>query len=280
MTAWAGQFQSSLVEQIPRVLALLDKNPLSPTFGCFDRKYWQYKIIDFPSGMAQELVLPLVYAWQLPDPGNPYYHNERIRHYIDGCVNFHERCTHRDGGMDDYFPGERALGATAYATAALSETLLLLGSPASSVPAAVLTSGSFLARHREAGALANHLAIAALALHNLFRLTQDRQWSDAAQACLARLAALQDAEGWFMEYEGCDLGYQTVTIEFLASTKCWRGPARSWPTSRTRTARWAVNTAAATPTIFIPADSPCWPLISRRRPVSCTRTCADDGRVR
>ena len=33
-------------------------NPHSPTYGCFDRNYWHYRIIDFPSGMAQEFVLP------------------------------------------------------------------------------------------------------------------------------------------------------------------------------------------------------------------------------
>ena len=50
--------------QIPRVLTLQDRDPSSPTYGCFDRNYWHYRTQDFPSGMYQELALPLaqVYA--------------------------------------------------------------------------------------------------------------------------------------------------------------------------------------------------------------------------
>ena len=33
---------------------------------------------------------------------------------------------------------------------------------------------------------------------------------------LDRLLSWQNEEGWFQEYEGCDLGYQTLTISFLA----------------------------------------------------------------
>ena len=52
--------------EIPKFLTLLDRNPHSPTYGCFDRNYWHYRIIDFPSGMAQAFVWPLALAWPLP----------------------------------------------------------------------------------------------------------------------------------------------------------------------------------------------------------------------
>ena len=58
MTNDKDLFASEAIAQIPKILTLLDRNPHSPTYGCFDRNFWQYKIIDFPSGMAQEFVLP------------------------------------------------------------------------------------------------------------------------------------------------------------------------------------------------------------------------------
>ena len=52
-------FVREALAQIPKILTLLDRNPHSPTYGCFDRNFWHYKIIYFPSGMSQEFVYPL-----------------------------------------------------------------------------------------------------------------------------------------------------------------------------------------------------------------------------
>ena len=46
-------------EQIPRLLGLLDRNPLSCTYGCFDRQYWHYRTSDFACTRSQEAVLTL-----------------------------------------------------------------------------------------------------------------------------------------------------------------------------------------------------------------------------
>ena len=45
-------FANAALAQIPKILTLQDRNPHNPHYGCFDRNYWQYKIIDFPSGMS------------------------------------------------------------------------------------------------------------------------------------------------------------------------------------------------------------------------------------
>ena len=62
-TANRDLFAREAIGQIPKILTLLDRNPHSPTYGCFDRNFWHYKIIDFPSGMAQEFVWPLTLAY-------------------------------------------------------------------------------------------------------------------------------------------------------------------------------------------------------------------------
>jgi len=208
--------QNKIAGQLPRVLTLLDKNPYSPTRGCFDRKYWHYKIIDFPSGMQQELVLPLAYAFSTDFPGNRLYKLERVREYLEGIFLYHRRSCHADGSLDDYFPHERAFGATAYALAALTEAALLSQACPEEALESFERSGAFLSQYREPGTLSNHLAIASLALTNLQALTGNIRWKTASLGLVEDLGALQHSEGWFPEYQGCDLGYQTVTVEFLA----------------------------------------------------------------
>lgn len=205
-----------ILENIPRILSLLDKNPYSSTFGSFDRKYWHYKIIDFPSGMQQELILPLAYVWKTDFEGNRYYRLSRIRDYLAGIFLYHSKNCHSDGSLDDYFPYERAFGATAYALAALTESALLTNLCPDSAIKSFEKSGNFLASYREAGRLSNHLAIAATALINLYLLTGKSAYRDSSDRVVNELFKRQNIEGWFIEYEGCDLGYQTVTIEFLA----------------------------------------------------------------
>ena len=52
-------FAREALALIPKILTLQDRNAHSPTYGCFDRNFWHYKIIDFPSGMAAEFVIPV-----------------------------------------------------------------------------------------------------------------------------------------------------------------------------------------------------------------------------
>ncbi len=100
--------------QIPKLLTLLDRNPHSPTYGCFDRNFWQYKIIDFPSGMAQEFVWPLALAYDTPVASNPFYRQPAIRDWVEAGILYAAQSAHQDGSCDDYFPYERAGGAAAF----------------------------------------------------------------------------------------------------------------------------------------------------------------------
>jgi hypothetical protein len=55
-----------------------------------------------------------------------------------------------------------------------------------------------------------------LALYNVYLLTDETIFLQGAQRALARLLSWQSVEGWFPEYAGCDPGYHTATIDFLA----------------------------------------------------------------
>lgn len=206
------------IRYLPRILELVDRNRLSPTYGCFDRSYWHYRTSDFPSGMAQEAVLPLALAYTLEHPENRFYHEERLRELVEAGIEFARRSSHRDGSCDDYFPFERAAGASAFSLYACTEAALILGLSRPEWTPFFKKRAKYLADegYRESGVLSNHKALIILALYNVFLLTGDPSIKKQAEEKLDHLLTLQTQEGWFPEYGGCDPGYLTFTIDFLA----------------------------------------------------------------
>lgn len=202
---------------IPKILGLLDRNRLSPTYGCFDKAFWHYRTACFPSGMAQELVLPLALVYRYAFAGGAaFYRQPVLKEWVCAGVRYANSSAHRDGSCDDYFPYERALGAVAFSLYACTESALLLELQAPEFESFFIRRGYWLLDYDEAGRLANHHALAVLALYNVYLYTGHESFKQGAQKRLSRLLSWQSAEGWFPEYEGCDPGYHTATIDFLA----------------------------------------------------------------
>jgi hypothetical protein len=202
--------------QIPKILTLQDRNPHSPTFGCFDRNFWHYKILDFPSGMAQEFVWPLALAYTLDAPANPFYRRPALRDWVEAGIRFAAKSAHPDGSCDDYFPYERAGGAAAFSLLACLESAELVGLADDSVMGFFGRRAEWLSRHNESGRLTNHQALIALCLTLAGRALGTSRWDARRDERLARVLAWQSSEGWFQEYEGCDPGYHTLTLSVLA----------------------------------------------------------------
>lgn len=209
-------FLENALEHIPKILTLQDRNPHSPTFGCFDRNYWHYKIIDFPSGMAQEFVFPLALVYSLQFENNPYYGQQSVRDWIIAGMRFAARSAHNDGSCDDYFPYEKAGGATAFSLLASIQSYILLNMDDQPLLDFFEKRADWLANHEESGQLANHQALIILCLDLLSNLLKTNKWREFREKKLNKLLSWQDEEGWFQEYEGCDPGYHTLTISTLA----------------------------------------------------------------
>ena len=209
-------FAREALAQIPKILTLLDRNAHSPTYGCFDRNFWHYKIIDFPSGMAQELVWPLALAMTCDAQENPYFKREVFREWIEAGILFAARSAHADGSCDDFFPYEKAGGAAAFSLLACVESYVLLGLRNEEMLRFFHRRAEWLARHHESGRLTNHQALIALCLEQVGRLLSTGVWEKAKEKRLRRVLKWQDDEGWFQEYEGADPGYHTLTIGLLA----------------------------------------------------------------
>ncbi|MBB4640613.1 hypothetical protein [Rhizorhapis suberifaciens] len=204
--------------EIPKILTLLDRTPFSRTYGCFDRIYWHYRMIDFPCGMSQEFVYPLALAWCLNVPNNPYYQAPAIRDFVEAGIRFAARSAHSDGSCDDYYPFERAAGAAAFSLLACLEAASLIGLQNDpEIRAFFRKRAGWLATHKEAGRLSNHEALIVANLIRMSALDGDI-WEAPLRARAARLLSWQDEEGWFDEYGGADPGYLSLTIGLLADS--------------------------------------------------------------
>jgi hypothetical protein len=201
---------------IPKILTLQDRNRLSPTYGCFDRNFWHYKIIDFPSGMAQEFVWPLALCHALDLPENPFRKSDTIAEWVRAGILYAARSAHPDGSCDDYFPYEKAGGAAAFSLLACVESAALLGIDDPDIREFFTRRTDWLAGHHESGRLTNHQALIVLCIDRVSALLGTTRWSGARETRLQRVLEWQSPEGWFQEYEGCDPGYHTLTISLLA----------------------------------------------------------------
>jgi len=209
-------FAREALAQIPKILTLQDRNVHSPTYGCFDRNFWHYKIIDFPSGMAAEFVWPLALAYSLNVEGNSFYQQASIREWAIAGIHYAARSAHEDGSCDDYFPYEKAAGAAAFSLLATIEAATLLNADDPDIRDFIVNRADWLAGHHESGQLTNHQALIVLCLERAGRFLKTNRWEVLKQKRLARVFEWQNSEGWFQEYEGCDPGYHTLTIGILA----------------------------------------------------------------
>ena len=48
---------------VPHLTQLVDRNPYSPTYGCFDREYWHYRTLDFPFDEVAIASPPMTADW-------------------------------------------------------------------------------------------------------------------------------------------------------------------------------------------------------------------------
>lgn len=196
-----------------RCLSRLDKRPWSPTYGCFDRDYWHYKTIsEFPRANFQQAVWALALLYKHEFPHNPFAGQTIVLDWIRAALLFWTGMRHRDGSVDEWFVNERSFCATAFNTAAVAQTLLLVRdnldrNTVKTVTAAAMKSADWLVAHPNR-AVANQSLAAGVALCALQH--------PAAADWLTQTLAMQTDEGWFPEYNGADFGYSLLQLDLLA----------------------------------------------------------------
>lgn len=212
----AARFQTYVEHQLPRVLTQLDRDPDSPTFGCFDRNYWHYKIRDFPSTILQQGLFTLEAMRQGRVALPP---TETIDQWCVGAVNALARQVDRQGRVNEYYPFEAGYPPAAFGLYAAGRVLLDWQQQAPHLLAQVHQAplrrlAHHLAQRVERGATNQQAAgLAGLALAARVGLLPDQ--ADRLETLASLIFQEQHPEGWFNEYGGPDFGYLTVTLDAL-----------------------------------------------------------------
>jgi hypothetical protein len=204
--------------QARRVLTQMDRDPGSPTHGCFDRNHWHYKIRDFPSSILQQGAFTL----EALRRGDVRLGIEPTRAgpWALAAVNALSRQVDGRGRVDEYFPFEDSYPAGAFGLYVAARLAWGWGRTEPALARGIDWPGlRRLARHM-AGRIelqaSNQYAAGIAGLALAARVPQFEIGPEEARRHAARLFASQHAEGWFEEYGGPDFGYLAVTLDALA----------------------------------------------------------------
>jgi hypothetical protein len=204
---------------VPRLLGLLNRNVSSSSYGSFDREFWHYNTVDFSCARKQEAVLTLTLLYLIKHDNNKYYRNYEILTYIQAAMNFWTKIQNKNGSFNEWYPNENSFVVTAFSTYAVSESLLLLKDTVSKDEYKLITvslrkAGDWLIKRNETRVM-NQQTGAAVALLNLYLLTDDNKYMEASKDKISLLEQRQSKEGWFIEYGGPDIGYLSLAIDYL-----------------------------------------------------------------
>lgn len=215
-------YAQKALSQIPRILGNMDRSPFSPTYGCMHRDYWFYKTSDFPDAVRQYAVHALALIYKNEFPGNIYFGKKKIRDWAVAALEFCAEIQHGNGSFDEFYPYQRGWAPTAFITYSVIESLKLLkdeipGDVYNRILKSVRRSAYFIVSAASGeDLLANHHAIACLAVWKSYELLDDPELKDGYKKLWDGFSRLQTEEGWSMEQDGIDPGYLTATVSSLA----------------------------------------------------------------
>lgn len=212
-------FLSSVIDEVPRLLGQLNRNPSSGAYGSFDRAFWHYRVNDISSARYQEAILTLSLLYSTRFEGNIYFGDKKILEWLRAALDFTRSIQNRDGSFDEWYLREGSFVATSFVVAALARAVALLGPeelPAYEAIVATLRKGAdWVLRHEEI-AVFNQVAGSAAALLGVFNLTREPVYQKEAEKKIKFMLARQTDEGWWEEYGGPDIGYLSLTVDYLS----------------------------------------------------------------
>jgi len=203
----------------PRILGFLDrsKKEQSETAGCFDRYYWHYSLHDISNSRFQEAAYLLQFLYNSNELFG-FYNNPRILEWLQNSITFWQKTLHIDGSCNEIYPFERSFCATGFSAMIITEILLKQPNLKIDLDALSLT-GKWLKKNSNAH-ISNQMAASAAALYNIFLLTNADHFKAAAEQRIEALLKKFKKNNFFSEYNGFDIGYQTITLSVLTdSTK-------------------------------------------------------------
>lgn len=209
-------YKKILQDNLPRLFSLYNLDTGSSTCGYGDRLYWGWKISDFANGTMQGGVHALSIAMKLGLVDNKEFALE----VIDSAIRTIDRIRAKNGSLVEAYPNEHSFCVTALvAFDVLSAIGHLDGLTTPEQNEEYLNIVKPLidfitCNDEKHSIISNHLATAVAAIELWNILTGEKSGRD--KELLDIIYRHQSEEGWFMEYEGADPGYQTLCTYYLS----------------------------------------------------------------
>ena len=204
-----------------RLLAMQDRNRLSPAYGCFHYAYWRDKTSEFPDSRFQEagatlgiLSLP---AFNRLRADGVLPSAETLYESFSAALSCLSRQQYPEGCYDEWYRGERGFAAAAFTTIAYGLAARFLRNQLKQhdrelLAATIERSAEWLTKREDLIKL-NHEAAGAAALALAWEVTGKDRYKAEARRKLDITLAHQTEEGWFPEVKGLDLGYCSVLLD-------------------------------------------------------------------
>jgi len=210
-------YKKTLKANLPRLVNLYNLDPASETYGYGDRLYAKWKISDFVNGTYQGGAHSLAIAYKLGLTNNTHF----TLQLIDNIIGSLNTITSKNGSLSESYPNESSFCVTALVAFDLLSACQILKKELSKEKLSEYYSLvepliNFVRKNDEEHAIiSNHIATAVAALV----LWQDISNEDEPRIdeLLEIIYSNQSLEGWYMEYEGPDPGYQTLCTYYLVA---------------------------------------------------------------
>ena len=209
---------------LKRIVTLTNIDSLSNTYGCSHRDYWLYKTSDFADSVRN--FSSHTFALASIHPNHDADEQLFFAELAKASIQFWLSIQHKDGSFDEFYPYERGwVGPTAFTIYSNIEAFFLVSdlfskSEKENFLFSVQKSTEYIIKgDREGDYLANHHAMAYLALIKSYKLLEDEFiLKGALKSYENYLKYYNNSDGWSKEYDGIDPGYLTATCSFFAKT--------------------------------------------------------------
>jgi hypothetical protein len=206
---------------LPRILSNLNSNKLHPLYGNSDRRYWSWRTIDFTNSTNQGVVDGMLKLYD----ANLWPYSSHKDEFIERLISVFtatRKIVRKDGSLEESFPYEKSWCVSALVSYNLAGALnnlknLIDNDTYDLCKDTVQIIQTFVCKYPEKHAvIANHWGAASASLFRGYKLTGDAYLLNRANKFLETLLSFQNEDGAFMEYQGFDPGYQTLTMDYLA----------------------------------------------------------------
>ena len=197
---------------IPRLINLFNLDEFSDEYGNADREYWGWKLKDFASGKNWAGLFSIAIGVK-----SGIIRKDFAEKLLRASLLNIKKHTDKYGALQEAYPYEHSMGVTAATLYGICEAIRILGlkEKIKDEIENLYPLREFLEKYKEEhGIISNHLAAASASIIAWNRITGEK--SERWKYFLDIIFENQSKkDGFYMEYEGADPGYQTLCTEYL-----------------------------------------------------------------